>query len=1227
MNRRKTKFQFIAYIICSVIIATITANPATASITTTGDIDPTYTGLDPWIILGDLSIGITSDANMVISDGSMVINVNGLVGYWSNSTGTVTVTGQDSHWGNSNLLSIGESGDADMVVSDGAEVINTYSRIATWADSTSTVTVTGPNSIWDGGQFYFGYYGDAYLLISDGGTVKNTYGYIASMQDSASTVEVTGPNSLWEIQGNLSLGTEGGDATLLISDGGRVTDANAYIGHDSSGTGHVTVTGPDSLWENANNLYVGYDGEANLLITDGGKVSDANGYTSFNSTSVGNATVTGPNSLWENSNNLYIGYSGNSILDISDGGKVTNSSGYIGYNVDGIGTLNITDTNSLWESSNDLYAGYNGIANVNISKGGRVINTNGYVAYKTDSEGTVTITGPNSLWESTQNFHAGYGGDVDMVITDGGKVMDVNGYIGYQTDGFGNIIITGANSLWENSNNFFAGYSGDANMVISDGGCLTNTNGYIGYDLDATSNINITGPNSLWNSSNNLYIGYIGDANVIITDGGKITNTNAYIGYEPDSVSTVKVDGTDSIWENSGNLYVGYNGNASMTISDGARVTNSSGYIGSESDGIGDVTVNGPNSIWENSGDLYVGCNGNASMTISDGAKVTNSYGYIGSESDGVGGVTVNGPNSIWENSETLFVSCEQSTSGGTDPLYISNDGTVEANEVIIWYKGVLGGDGKLISDSVTNYGKISVASITTPMTIEGNLTMNPGSIFEVEIDNSGHSDLLIVTGDVNIVGGSVKPISLETINGWKEYTIVEANNITGTFDSIDTALLRTLVLDPHTELGYDVNGYDIDSIILKIGARKFDDPNIAQTVNQRSVGKALQKIAENGGNSITTALQGFETYGQIRSSYDQLCGQTRPQLAPVTIADTSKFMSTVSDRLFHASPSLSNSFSNGPTWAMAGPDVSNADTRTYDTGLDDYMFALGNSTRYFADQKWGLWGKGYGLFGDRKSEGGVPGYKYNVYGTSFGLDYKYTEHSLFGITAGFSDGDVDYTLSGSNSEISGKHIGFYSRSNKNDWFLDYILMYSKLEYETERYINVTSEKANGSFGGGALSGYMEARYDWRSHISWFIQPLASLQFSFLNLDSYTESGSSGNLMFEEQSYKSCKGSVGVRVKNNLYMDAEGCYTTVELRGRLLHEFGDTSSSIGAHFAGNPGSGFEVSDKEISRDSIVLGFGLSHKPNRKLRLFLDYDMSFNADETSHLISAALEYRR
>ncbi|MCX5644468.1 MAG: autotransporter domain-containing protein [Phycisphaerae bacterium] len=56
---------------------------------------------------------------------------------------------------------------------------------------------------------------------------------------------------------------------------------------------------------------------------------------------------------------------------------------------------------------------------------------------------------------------------------------------------------------------------------------------------------------------------------------------------------------------------------------------------------------------------------------------------------------------------------------------------------------------------------------------------------------------------------------------------------------------------------------------------------------------------------------------------------------------------------------------------------------------------AVGNGSPVRTDERWGLWGRGYGLFGDRKTEMGAPGYSYNVYGGSAGLDYQFTPRFL----------------------------------------------------------------------------------------------------------------------------------------------------------------------------------------------------------------------------------------
>ncbi len=990
-------------------------------------------------------------------------------------------------------------------------------------------------------------------------------------------------------------------------------------------TGNVTPSfdGLDP-WTIAGTLRIGDTANGTIGISDGSEVYDLWGYIGYDANGIGDATVTGTDSLWQHSNSFTIGYSGVGDLLISSGGTVRTATGagYIGYNATSTGTVDIMDANSILQITSDLYIGYSGNGEMNISNGGTATNLNGYIGYALDSVGTVTVADPNSIWMNSNDLFVGYAGEGDMTISDGASVLSSNGYLGYSTTGVGTVTVDDTNSLWENSNNLYVGYAGNAELNILNGADVTNTTGYIGYDPNSFGEVTVKWSGSLWENASDLYVGYNGDANMVVSNSAKVTNLTGYIGYGSTSTGDVEVSGTNSLWENANELYVAYSGEADLAISDGGTVTNTDGYIGYDVNSTGRVDVSEEDSLWENSGDLYVGYAGNGYLNISDTGSVTNNIGYIAYDPNSVGQVHVDDANSLWTNSAELYIGGSSSAAGGTGLLDIGTGAQVEATDVTIWSTGTLSGSGTLVTGDLINYGTIKPGDTIGTLTVDGNVTMEPNSVLYVQIDNSGNSDKLSVTGDVNIVGGIVQVSSTQTISGIWEYTIVEANSVSGTFDTLDTALLSARVLDPFADLSYDAN-----TIILQIIARRFDDPTLAQTDNQKAISQVLQQIADNGGNSITTAIQTLSSSSQVLGAYDQLSGQTRAPLAPITVADTSKFIGTVSDRLLNTSPGLTSGHVSGPFTAMVSQTDVFDDTGAYGSNPTSDSFALGNGAKYFAKQKWGFWGRAYGVFGTRKDEEGIKGYKYSILGQSLGLDYKFTDNLLIGITGGLSNSDVDYSLSGSTSKISATHIGVYGSSYTNGLSLDSILTLSSLQYETERTISVVNEKVEGDFEGQALSGYIEARYDWLYDVSWFVQPLASAQFSYLNLDSYTETGGVSSLSFSEQTFKSFKGSIGLRARNNFYEDAAGRFATLELRGRVIHEFGDTQSNVDASFANNPGTAFKVGDSDIAKDTLVLGFGISAKPSYRTSLMFDYDLSMNSDDTAHVISAALEYRR
>jgi T5SS/PEP-CTERM-associated repeat protein len=73
---------------------------------------------------GDLAIGNYGHTNaLTISSGGLVSDVNGTIGYFSNSTGNaVTVTGTGSQWLNSGLLTVGLGGSGTLTIESGGLV-------------------------------------------------------------------------------------------------------------------------------------------------------------------------------------------------------------------------------------------------------------------------------------------------------------------------------------------------------------------------------------------------------------------------------------------------------------------------------------------------------------------------------------------------------------------------------------------------------------------------------------------------------------------------------------------------------------------------------------------------------------------------------------------------------------------------------------------------------------------------------------------------------------------------------------------------------------------------------------------------------------------------------------------------------------------------------------------------------------------------------------------------
>lgn len=1163
----------------------------------------------------ELMVGFSGNGTLLISADGVVTDDRAWVGVTPEATGDVDVlTG--STWVNYDELAVGIWGSGVVDILGGSDV---------WAadvyiggvpldllgedvpeelipDGAGMVNVTGEGSalhVTEYNSLYVGYYGDGILDVSSGGLVESDVAGVGVMPGSTGAVTVSGGSydeeeegfsftpSTWHNDAFVFVGGYG-EGSLTVMDGGLVDIENSLyvggfdpdrfgfdtelVGYEPNGTGTVIVTGEGSTLYGTGleELYVGYSGDGTLSIEDGGYVESGVTAIGLLPDSTGAVTVDGVAgdgegdvSLWENLGSIVVGGYGDGTLTVSNGGEVYSSELYIGgYDPDSL-PFDVGEIDSY-----------------------------------PDGTGAVTVTGEGSYFE-TEVLVAGVTGDGTLNVLAGGEVESEAGIVAFGPDSVGNVVVNGDGSTWtlvdldeeeENWSILGVGIYGTGQLTVSNGGQVTVADAVVGgFDLE-----DLGMPQ---------YYDLFGD---------------------PNGNGTINVTGLGSLLDVEYELCIGHSGLGTLLISNGGRVnTGDDAFVGDEPNGVGAVSVTGAAeepSQWVISDDLYVGGYGTGALTISDGGEViTDEDAFIGYGESGSGTVVVTGEDSIWMVGEQLYVGGHEEGAAGDGSLYVNDGGQVTVwDEMYVWETGLVGGDGTITVMNPTtlhNYGTIAPGDdgIGT-LTIEGSVVFHEGSTFAVDINNTT-SDRLTISGEVTIEGGTVQVSSEGTIIGEHSYQILDGYLVNGEFDVLDTALLDFTVVDANLT-------YPGSSVWLYLTAEEFNDPNVAQTYNQRQVAGALQDIGEEGGNDVTDAVQDLETADDVRGAYDQLSGQTRPPLAPMTIAGSSKFLGTVTSRVQTVKTGLVAGAFDSKLLAAAGPDQALGGS----TSRGGQDFAVGNGTSVLADKRWGLWGRGYGLYGDRDSGDELPGYGYHIFGGSFGVDYQFTETLLAGLVAGVSEGDVDFDNSRDNTDFGAAHIGLYGSLAWDVWNVDAVATYASLDYETRRFVDLLDERLSGNFDGSEFAAYVEVSRDYELAPNLTLAPLASVQYTYLDLDSYTETGGVSALAFESQTHESIRGSLGARLTKRLIETAGDFRADVQLRGRWVHEFGDDRASVDTSFASDPTVVFTVKDDAISRDSAVLGLGFLTELNDRTRAYFDYDTRLNSDETVHVFSASLQYR-
>ncbi len=130
------------------------------------------------------------------------------------------------------------------------------------------------------------------------------------------------------------------------------------------------------------------------------------------------------------------------------------------------------------------------------------------------------------------------------------------------------------------------------------------------------------------------------------------------------------------------------------------------------------------------------------------------------------------------------------------------------------------------------------------------------------------------------------------------------------------------------------------------------------------------------------------------------------------------------------------------------------------------------------------------------------------------------------------------------------------------------------------------------------------------------LTPVASLNYSRLDQDGYTETGGGMALTIGDQETQSLQSGLGVKVLAPIASD-----TLIEGRAIWYHELEDTNQQVTAAFGGTPS--FTAAGPDVGRDTAAVGVGLFAYAGMGTTFQLNYDALLREDFIGHTGSGRL----
>jgi uncharacterized protein with beta-barrel porin domain len=253
-----------------------------------------------------------------------------------------------------------------------------------------------------------------------------------------------------------------------------------------------------------------------------------------------------------------------------------------------------------------------------------------------------------------------------------------------------------------------------------------------------------------------------------------------------------------------------------------------------------------------------------------------------------------------------------------------------------------------------------------------------------------------------------------------------------------------------------------------------------------------------------------------------------------------------------------------------------------------------------------GWWTKGFAYLGSQGTRNGFTGYDSRIVGTMIAYDTPIFRDQALGIETrvgagiGYAQSHIDGTPIGtgnSNADFNTYEATAYISHEQGPWFVQGDVAFGWNDYSGQRNISFPgfSQTANASYSGQEYTAFATSGYHFLVPQGITITPLASLQYTHVDLGSYNETGAGDvDLKVKSQSYDFLESGLGVKVARPFaasLFSTDGGYVP-EVHFKWLRELLNPTLKNTAAFSAPGSPYFTTAGFNTSDDTFDVGAGL-----------------------------------